>query len=373
MFGYGYGRLRQGVSNSIDSYRLTPRAAILYVTYRCTSRCVACNLWQEPVDVSQELDWAAWRTVLDRLIAGGVSNIEFYGGDALLRKNLLLDMIRHCAERGVGTWFPTNSSSLTKRTIDDLVEAGLGTVYLSFDEVPSIHENVRGVSRHFDRVTTAIRRFQAARGARQQPRISCITTVSSLNYQHLDTLLEASHDLGADEHILRGVSEFTPASIDGSAVGGIHPDPHFLPTDNRSHAFSHEQATELLETVRRIWRSRERYAPMAIDVTNLRGLTAEDLVHLHYPRQLCVFATTQVVVTPYGDVLPCLYFKKYRLGNLLDRELGELWGNDLHRTFCNAQRQDSIRLCDECSNKCYHQAFAATVRDLAHLARERFL
>lgn len=353
----------KGTRNSIWSATYRPGHAIIFLTYRCTSRCSACNIWQRPVNKSEELTWEQWQPILENLASSGLRSVELFGGDALLRKPLLLEMIRFCTANDIATFFPTNSSSLTKNIVGDLIDAGLGTVYLSLDEVPEIGTSIRGVKRHFERATKGIAQFVEARGGQKSPRISCITTVSSLNYQHVPDLLRVAHEAGADEYMVRAISEFTNLAVAQSSVEGIAPSPYFMPTDERTHAFNREQARECLSMVADLKSRRSEFAPMSIDTTNIDGLTEANLENLEYPRQECVFATTNVVISPYGNVLPCLYYKNYHLGNLRRDSVKNIWGNSQHRKFCDAQRNGEIPLCDQCSIKAYHKTLGTLVKD----------
>jgi len=371
MFEYSLGTLKRGIKKSYYSYTYTPTDAIIFLTYRCTSRCVACNMWQRPVNIDDELSWEQWQPILENLAESGINNIEMFGGDALLRKELLLNMIRFCTDHNIGTFFPTNSSSMTEKTIKGLVDAGLGTLYISLDEAPDMGESIRGVKRHFEKVSKSLELVRKIRGNSPNPRISCITTVSSMNYKHLETLNQAAFEAGADEHMIRGISEFTPKTVEETQVNGIHPDPYFMSTDGKTHAYTDEQATELLEIIKRVWRNREKHHPMSTDITNMRGLTHDDLIKLRYPHQTCVFATTQVVLSPYGDVLPCLYFKDYQLGNLTKQNLRDVWGNKAHRLFCSQQQKQKMSICDQCSIKFYHKTFLPSVKDVARAALDK--
>jgi len=373
MFEYAISTLKRGAKKSYYSYTYSPTDAIIFLTYRCTSRCAACNIWKRPVNIDEELTWEQWQPILEDLAKSDIKNIEMFGGDALLRKDLLLKMIRFCSDNGIGTFLPTNSSSLTEETVRGLVDAGLGTIYLSLDEAPGIEESIRGVKRHFDRVTKSIELFKKLRGDSHKPRISCITTVSSMNYRYLETLVDVAHKAGVDEHMIRGISEFTNEAVEISDVNGIVPSPYFMPTDDKSHAFSEEQATEFLDILSRIWKGRAKYHSMSIDMTNLRDVGVKDLMQLTYPHQTCVFATTQVVISPYGNVLPCLYFKNYHLGNIVHHDLSEIWGNKDHRLFCEQQQRNEIPLCDHCSIKFYHKTFLPSLKDVTRAAMEKIV
>jgi radical SAM protein with 4Fe4S-binding SPASM domain len=358
-----FGKWITGTRNSIWSATYRPADAIIFLTYRCTSRCSACNIWRRPVDKSEELTWEQWEPIFEDLAATGIRSVELFGGDALLRKPLLLKMIRFCTENDIATFFPTNSSSLTKNIVGDLVEAGLGTVYLSLDEIPEMGTSVRGVKRHFERATEGIAKFVDARGEQRKPRISCITTVSSLNYQYVPDLLQVAYEAGADEYMVRGISEFTDLAVAKSAVEGVCPSPFYMSTNEHTHAFSYEQAVEFLAMLGELKSRRSEYAPMSIDTTNIDGLTEANLENLEYPRQTCAFATTKVVISPYGNVLPCLHYKNYHLGNLGRESAKNIWGNSKHRKFCGAQRKGEIPLCDQCSIKAYHKTLGTLVKD----------
>ncbi len=371
MFDYSISTLKRGVKKSYYSYTYTPTDAIIFLTYRCTSQCVACNIWQRPVNIDEELIWEQWEPIFENLAKNNIKNVEMFGGDALLRKNLLIKMIQFCTDNGIGTFFPTNSSSLTEKTVQDLVGAGLGTLYLSLDEVPDMDVSIRGVKRHFEKVEKSIQLFKKVRGNSSKPRISCITTVSSLNYKHLETLHRAAYEMGADEHMIRGISEFTNSVVNETTVKGIHPSPYFMTTDDKSHAYTKEEAHEFQKILQRLWKNRRNHLPMSTDMTNLRGVSQNNLVHLTYPYQMCVFATTQVVISPYGNVLPCLYFKNYHLGNLTKQGLSEIWGNKDHRIFCKQQQKDEIQLCKHCSIKFYHKPFLPSVMDVARAAIDK--
>ena len=193
-----------------------------------------------------------------------------------------------------------------------------------------------------------------------------------LNYKYLEQLIDASYTAGADEHMIRSISEFTTDAVNASDVNGISPSPYFMPTDDKSHAYSKEEANEFLEITSRIWKKRRNYAPMSIDMTNIRGIVnADNLTELTYPHQTCVFATTQVVISPYGNILPCLYYQHYHLGNITKQDLSEIWGNKEHSIFCKEQQNDRIPLCRHCSIKYYHKPFLPSMKDVARATVEK--
>jgi len=357
--------LWEGAEKSYFHRNHKPTDVVLFLTYRCTNQCKACTIWQRPVNQDEELTWEDWRPVFEKFKRGGIKSVELFGGDALLRKELLFQMIRFCSENGMATYLPTNSNGLTDETARQMVDAGLGTIYFSLDESDGIEGQVRGVKGHTEKVRASIQRIRDERGDRPSPVIEVITTVSGMNYRHLHELASFARDAGADAHEFRGITEFTTPVVDASSVNGTSPEPYFMPSDSHSHGFTPEQANELLEILKDLRRRRGEFAPMRISMMNMEGLTQEHLTTLEYPQHDCLFCTTQMNVTPYGDVIPCPYFNEYRLGNLLDEDIPDVWGSDRHREFTRRQQSDKIPMCSQCSIRPYHQNLPSAVRTIA--------
>ena len=356
---------------SLRSRRFQAKDVLLFVTYRCTSRCVGCNIWQRPNPDRKELEWTEWRPIFEDLAAAGVTKVELFGGDALLRKELLFDMTRFCREHDILSFLPTNSNGLTEDTVTALVEAGLDVVYLSLDELPDIDGEIRGTKRHFERVMRAIAWFRAARGSGKSPRIECLTTVSAGNWRRLPELLGAARDHGADAHHLWAMSEFSPASVEASAVQGIAPNPYFMSTDGTSHRLSREEARELKSMLRDLRARSKEYAPMAIKTETIEHLDIAALSTQYFPYQKCLPCTNMIVLSPYGEVMPCPYFGNYVLGNLSESRLGEVWGSEKHTRFVQVQRRRELPVCDQCSWKFAYRPFLAAVRNETRRVWER--
>ena len=206
------------------------------------------------------------------------------------------------------------------------------------------------------------------RGDLCKPRISCITTVSRLNFKHLKRINQEVYEIGADEHMIRGISEFSSEKISISQVRGVSPTPYFIPVDGISNVYTSEEAREFKRIISSIWKNRESLSPMSLDVTNVRMLKSKHLTTLTYPHQKCVFATTQLVISPYGNVIPCLYYKNYHLGNLTNEDVSGVWGCQEHRHFCRSQQMHRIPLCDQCSIKFYHKSFIPSCVDVGRAA-----
>lgn len=365
--------LSTGLRNSYNSFYLIPSDIILFLTYRCTSRCKTCNIWKRPSAGMNELDWDGWQPILEKIAANGIKSIELFGGDALLRKNLFLNMLRFCEANKIDTYFPTNSNLLDETTIVDMLEAGLGTIYFSLDEIPSMDSTVRGVKDHFRKVKDAITLTIKHRAAANKPTIVCITTVSKHNYKYLKGFVEFAENIGVDELMLRGLSDFPMSAINKSKIQGIYPEPYFMSTEDGSSYLTPAEAKDLLSLLTEIKKRPRKQGSVYVDMKNMEILSADYIVTWRYPKIKCVFCTTKAILTPAADVLPCPYYNNYVLGNLQQQDITEIWGNARHRYFCAKQKNDRLELCNFCSNKFYNKAFWASLQEVAGKAKEKIV
>jgi len=335
--------------------------ALLFLTYRCTSRCKTCNMWKrQSACREQELGWPQWRSILNDLHASGVKTVEIFGGDALLRKSVIFDMIRFCADHGMKTFFPTNSILLDGETAKQLVDSGLGTIYFSLDDVAAESDMIRGVTDSFAKVKEALDNIVSARGQRQTPRIIICTTISKLNYDHFERVVEFLSAYPVAAIYPRPLGEFHQKNIAASRVNGIPPEPYFVSTEE-SHLLSDEQIALFRATVRRLQANGQAHRPYinfrAVDMAPDTAFTAG-----YFGITRCHCCTTFIAVAPNGDVLTCPFFPHYALGNLTQEGITKIWGkvNPSHLEFINAQRRGEITICGNCNMRPYYPTLAET-------------
>lgn len=361
--------LINGLDKTIKSHRLIPTDVILFLTYRCTSKCTTCNIWQR--SNHNDLEWEDWKPILQNLADNNIESIELFGGDALIRRDLLVKMIRFCTDHGIDTYFPTNSNLLDDQVAKDFVDAGLGTIYFSLDELPTIDESVRGVPGHYEKVVTAIDLVKKHRKGNEKPRVICITTVSKWNHSILEELYERVKTLDVDGYVLRGMSDFQDESIEQSAVNGVHPEPYFVTAKDNANGLTLDEAKQMLSSLDNIHKHSMRNGGPPVSITNMEPVVAEDIKNWKYPKVDCLFCTTQAVITPSGDVVPCVYYNNYILGNLKNDDVRKIWGNQKHKQFCDQQQNDDIDLCNYCSIKFYHPSFGETLRRVTKKFKQR--
>ena len=362
--------LVSNINREINSYRVRGTSSLLFLTYRCTSRCKTCNIWKRNAEKGAELDWTGWNIVLERLRDYGIKTLEIFGGDALLRKDVIFRMIRFCTENGIKTYFPTNSILMDKETAEGLVKAGLDTIYFSLDAIDLESDNVRGVSGTFEKIKKAIEDVVDARKGAAHPKINICSTLSNLNYESFEEIIDFLKDYPVDAVYPRLVTEFSQHNIDSSGIKGIVPDPYFVTSEDKSHLFSQEQARRFQGII-----SRLKSSNTAGPYINFHGIDfAPDKAFTYgeYGFRRCLACSTLVTINPNGDITPCPFYPKYVIGNLCNAErLDEVWGNCQHREFIKSQRRNKIKICSNCTMPISYPTFPANLRYYFNRAGEK--
>jgi len=328
-----------------------------FLTYRCTSRCRTCTIWKREGEGRDELDLEQWRTVIARLADYGVRSFEVFGGDALLRKDVIFDLIRHCQAHGIETYFPTNANLCDRETVQQLIDAGLGTVYLSIDDVEEAHDEVRGVDGTFARVRQTLDDFCRLRGDGTRPKIIVCVTLSKMNFRNFPKLIEFLEGYPVNAVYPRPLGEFSGANIEASTIDGLVPEPYFAPSDGESHLMDRDELREMRAMISRV---RNASPKIYINWRSYYSTTDETFLQGTYPHRHCHIATSFVTVNPNGDVVPCPFFRQYVLGNLAESPLQNLWGNEKHRRFLKLQQQGGLPICKNCNMRVYYPSFRET-------------
>ena len=99
-----------------------PSTLIIGITYRCQYSCHYCSTGSYPAD-GPLLSAGEIKRVIDEAAAIGVSKINFFGGEPLLRDDLD-ELIRHAASRNLFVFIDTNGELLDRDRVELLRSAG---------------------------------------------------------------------------------------------------------------------------------------------------------------------------------------------------------------------------------------------------------
>ena len=329
--------------------QVKPNTATLFLTYRCNSRCATCTFWKRPheEELSREIGTDDWKRIIDQLHDFGVRQVEVFGGNVLLRKRLLIDVLYYLKELGFAIHLPTNQIGLDEDAAQAMVDC-CDSVYVSTDGVGTDQDAIRGTKGASELGEAAVTQLRRLRGTNEPPpRIVCNTTVSKYNVDLLDDVMRYAIDREFDEVHFEYAGEHTPAHIRNSIVDGLVPAPYYVQQGGESILVDEEGARQLKNALRRI---RREYAGASIGIrsVNIEVLSEKNLFRGTIPHDKCYVERLEVTVDPYGNVVDCPFINNYELGNLVREDLDDVWNNARHRRFREHQNAGDLQMCRHC-------------------------
>jgi pyrroloquinoline quinone biosynthesis protein E len=108
-----------------------PLAVLLELTHRCPLQCPYCSNPLELDRAGNELTTAEWKKVLTELAEIGVLQVHFSGGEPTARKDLV-ELVAHANDVGLYTNLITSAVLVTRERLQELADAGLCHVQISF-------------------------------------------------------------------------------------------------------------------------------------------------------------------------------------------------------------------------------------------------
>lgn len=345
------GDFQSLMRREIDFHNAIPSVTTMFLTYRCNSRCKTCNMWRRPQEeeIKKEIGFDEWKIIIDKLAEAGVRTAEPFGGNALLRKKLLVSVLQYLHEKGMSVHMPTNQIGLDDQVAEAIVKH-VNTVYLSTDGLGGVLDNVRGIDGAArlaeDSIDKLLRLRKSASGNSHRVRIVCNCTVSRFNADSIEEMVEYASQKGFDEIDFEYAGEFEKADVESSKIMGIIPDAQYI-RQGDSILANREQARQIKNSIRAV-KKRYRKAPIMIQTINIDCLALEDLYRGTIPHKKCYIERNEVTIDPYGNIVICPFITNYQIGSLLQAPFQEIWNNEKHRHFRAAQNNGRLPMCRTC-------------------------
>ncbi len=183
-------KIKIGIKKKIALHTL-----VLFVTYKCNSKCKTCFYWRQLNNKNEELSLSEISKISFKL--GNINHLLISGGEPTLRKDLA-DIIKmfyknnHINELSL----PTNCMQPKKTTdlINDILKGCPNMIFnigLSLDGTKNVHNNIRRVN-CFDRVIEFERRLRNIKN--KNLNVKVLTTITSDNYDNLPVLMKFVRD-----------------------------------------------------------------------------------------------------------------------------------------------------------------------------------
>ena len=286
-----------------------PASINIEITYRCNEYCKFCashggNPEQNELTLS-EID-----SLLDELISLHVTPVTITGGEPLLEKGTVLHMASRLSSAGISPNLLTNGTLIDDKTAQQLKKAKIQHVQISLDGAcAETNDEIRGRRGGFKE---AIRGIKALK--KEGLNISISTVLTKENFDEMAAIYKLGEELGV------------PLSI--------------APVSPTGRGFNQE----LLLTPRQIYE---------LFCYSHRGDDGK-ISMLPIPRERCSIGTSPVV-TPTGDVYPCMLtkYEPLKLGTIRESTLKEIWETSPLLSELYALNVEKLEPCKTCENKSF--------------------
>ncbi len=176
---------------------------ILYPHSRCNCRCVMCDIWKRTD--AREIGEAELARHLDDIVALGVEQVVFTGGEPLMHS----DLFRLAAPlRALGIRITLLSTGLLLARDADRIVKSMDEVIVSLDGPREVHDEIRRVPGAFDRLSEGV---QTIHERSPEFPVSARSTVQARNSGYLRATVAAARSIGL------GSISFLATDLDSAA------------------------------------------------------------------------------------------------------------------------------------------------------------
>ena len=296
-------KLFKELSYQTGQYVVAPEFLSLIITMRCNFRCQSCSIWQKPV--GEELDEASWQKIVEKLskTLKPETFVEINGGEPLIRKELTLFLIKELKKYFHTVALNSNGLLLDEETLDQLKQAGLDLIKISFYSLNAeIHNNLRGHDLAYDHAKKAIELINQKKIA-----LEVGILITSQNIKEAPTLIEYLQMLPNTNIILQPLDEKIESAEAKNPVG------------NKLLMDLWPAKKEVDSFFEWVLQNNQKIKNSTVNIKAIQQYYLDPASILKYR---CFAGQRNLVVQPNGEVAFC--FKHGAIGNLVQQDLDQI-------------------------------------------------
>lgn len=169
-------------------------------SHECNANCVHCYEKFTHEKFKHSLSTEQVKNIIDEFHKLNGYLVIFCSGEFIMREDAL-EILRYAHAKDLATAITTNGILLDEKKVDELVKAGVNSLFVSIDSAnPERHDRLRGVPGCFEKAVRGIR-LAKARGITT----SIWTYISRSNSEEIEGIAKLGLELGVD-----GVYSYLP-------------------------------------------------------------------------------------------------------------------------------------------------------------------
>lgn len=185
--------------------KIPPCLVTFRITNACDLKCLFCLSWKDDAGI-KELEIPDYRKVLKQLNQLGVKLCAIIGGgEALVRKEIMFEIIKLAKQYNMKCWLVTNLMNLQEKDMQQMINLNLDTILISIDSNnPSTHDFLRRKKGSFDTIIKNIHLFNHWKKKlnKKKPRLKIQMLITNQNYKDLEGMIKLSKQLKISKLII---------------------------------------------------------------------------------------------------------------------------------------------------------------------------
>jgi radical SAM protein with 4Fe4S-binding SPASM domain len=300
------------------------------MTWRCTRacnyNCLHCSFGSSPAAIN-ELDTKGGMRIVDELYEMGTKWFGLSGGEPLIRKDVF-KIIEHAKSLGMNVSLITNGYYVKGDILDKLVRYEVMTA-VSLDGKEESHDFIRGKGAY----ATAV---MAMEKLSKSGVFDCIvSTLNRHNCSEVDHVAQVAHEYDATRVVYHN---YVP-------VGRAEEHLELAPTPQQ-----YETVLNRIYDLMQKYRGKlgvNVYCPFFARIAKQRGMPDFDYWFNNVFLGQCFINGRYIGLLENGDSRPCGFNEGYRMGNIRDKTMKEIW-TDMQTSEFTRKLRDRSNLKGKC-------------------------
>jgi radical SAM protein with 4Fe4S-binding SPASM domain len=314
---------------------LNDKGPLLIVPWRCTfeckSNCAHCTSAGKAA-AQDELDTASAMKIVDEVYDFGASCFGITGGQPFLRKDLFT-VLDYATKKGLSTSIITDGRLLDEKTFQKIVK-NQTKISISIDGGKKTNDVIRGKGAY-------VAALAAIKKLSKEKLLNCLVytfanagEVTNVNEADMRHVLDLAKKYDARWVVFHGM---VPYSSDKVALKADPSPAQYEWVCNKLYDLTQEyKGTPGINI----------YIPFYARVAKQRGMPDFENWYNNFFLGRCFFGKF-MSVAENGDAIPCSYNDYYRLGNIKDKSLKQIWADMQSSDFFNKVK-DKANLKGKC-------------------------
>jgi len=310
-------------NSRIHAEEFRPVLCYLYTDWKCNIDCHYCFQFDNNKP-GMTLETA--KSSIDWLKSIGCRVVPIMGGEPLVRKDFILEVIRYGAQNGFFVYLPTNGLLMDKPFIDEMGRSGVAAVNLAVDCVAprkGLPKALLSIEPQF--------RYLVERQKKYGYLLFFNINICRTNIKDARLLTEIAHEnrIGTDYHLNEPPQSFVPMDHYKHQNDGLHITPN--------------EYTEVDRLVDWLVEKQLQGWPMVNSVEHLRGFKERMRGRIH--TWDCRAGHNGALIRPDGTLSPCFDLISYQ------HDWGTIWKPRFDKEKLQAIKENCIPLC---SSTCFY-------------------